>query len=93
MGEFCAGIRSRGYQYKFQSNPMNYFDYNLTRSKLPATGDSPFEVLTFDDNVSIEVDEDHTVTVDDIRAYIRELDTRRSGPVSKGSNVVKIRVA
>ena len=69
---------------------MNYFDYNLSRTQ-GGDSDEP-EMLTFTGDEVIEVNEDHTVTVDDVRAYIRELH-RPAAAEAAGGNVVSIRTA
>ena len=52
---------------------MNYFNYNETVTNDDVNEDSGSEVLTFTGLETIEVDEDRTVTVDDIRRFIRDM--------------------
>ena len=72
---------------------MNYFDYNSARLHDTAPEQGEFEVLTFTGDETIEVSEDHTLTVDDIRNFIRSLDEQRSKLVEQSPNVVRIRAA
>ena len=74
---------------------MDYFDYNLSRAGLEEKK-SRFEVLEFTGDEVIEVDEDHSVTVDDVRRYIQELHAEEDGeedPDGPSGNVVNIRIA
>ena len=74
---------------------MDYFDYNLARAGLEEKKPDA-EVLEFRGDEVIEVDEDHTVTVDDVRRYIQSLhdDEKGEGDADDASgNVVKMRVA
>ena len=72
---------------------MNYFDYNSTRLQDTTPEQTEFETLTFTGDETIEVSEDHTLTVDDIRNFIRSLDAQRSKLVEQSANVVRIRAA
>ena len=74
---------------------MDYFDYNLSRAGLEEPK-SKFEALEFTGDEVIEVDEDHSVTVDDVRRYIQELHAEAEGeedPDDPSSNIVNIRIA
>ena len=74
---------------------MDYFNYNLSRAGLREKKPE-FETLEFTGDEVIEVDEDHTVTVDDVRRYIQTLHAEEEGEEDAGDpsgNVVRIRVA
>ena len=67
---------------------MDYFSYNETRSGSPGDEETQYEVLTFNGDETIEVDEDHTVTVDDVRKYLRSM---HESDTPELPNVVRIR--
>lgn len=78
---------------------MDYFDYNLSRAGLEDKKPE-FEALEFTGDEVIEVDEDHSVTVDDVRRYIQSLHAEEEGeqdaeedPADPSGNIVSIRVA
>ncbi len=77
---------------------MDYFDYNLARAGLEEKKPD-IEVLEFTGDEVIEVDEDHSVTVDDVRRYIQSLHAEEEGEGEDeadddpGDNVVSIRIA
>ncbi|MEO1244119.1 MAG: hypothetical protein AAFX56_00430 [Pseudomonadota bacterium] len=52
---------------------MNYFEYNALKVHTLTRSEPRYEELVFTGDEVIEVDEDHTVTVDDVRAYIRNM--------------------
>lgn len=52
---------------------MNYFEYNATQVRNASVDEPGAESLVFSGDEVILVDEDYDVTVDEIRAYIREL--------------------
>ena len=72
---------------------MNYFDYNSAQQHGTNSEEAEYEVLTFTGDETIEVSEDHTMTVDDIRNFIRSLDERQARLVETSPNVVRIRAA
>ena len=55
---------------------MNYFDYHSSQTRADAFSEERGEMLNFCGDVTIEVEEDHTVTVDDVRKYIRRMHER-----------------
>ena len=57
---------------------MDYFDYNLSRAGLEEKKPD-IEMLEFTGDEVIEVDEDHSVTVDDVRRYIQSLRADEEG--------------
>ena len=70
---------------------MDYFSYNYSRAQGTESEEPETEELVFTGDEVIEVDEDHTVTVDDVRRYIRDL---HKPPVVKRINqAVSVRVA
>ena len=74
---------------------MDYFDYNISRAGL-AEKKPEFETLEFTGDEVIEVDEDHSVTVDDVRRYIqslREEEESEEEADDPGGNIVSMRVA
>ncbi len=74
---------------------MDYFDYNLSRAGLEEKKPE-FETLEFTGDEVIEVDEDHSVTVDDVRRYIQSLHAEKEGEedaADPNRNIVSIRVA
>ena len=77
---------------------MDYFDYNLNRAGLDEKKPE-IETLEFTGDEVIEVDEDHSVTVDDVRRYIQSLHADEEGEESEedaddpGGNIVSIRFA
>ena len=69
---------------------MDYFEYNAARTDQQTENPTvPLEVLTFTGDEIIEVDEDHSVTVDDIREYI----DRMSQSPSARRGVTRLRAA
>lgn len=78
---------------------MDYFDYNLSRAGLEEKKPD-IEMLEFTGDEVIEVDEDHSVTVDDVRRYIQSLHADEEGEEdaeedadAPNGKVVSIRVA
>ena len=65
---------------------MDYFTYNRRRAQDQQGTEEPKE-LKFTGDETIEVEEDHSVTVDDIREFIRNMHDDAKQP----SNVVRIR--
>ncbi len=70
---------------------MNYFDYQSSQTRTDSSPEEHREILNFCEDVTIEVEEDHTVTVDDVRKYIRRMHERSAD--KEPGNVVPIRVA
>ncbi len=70
---------------------MDYFSYNYSRAKGTGSEESETEELVFTGDEVIEVDEDHTVTVDDVRRYIRDM--HKPSVVKQFSQAVSVRVA
>ncbi len=58
---------------------MNYFEYNALQLRSARHADSRGEELDCFGAGTMEVDEDYTCTVDDVRAYIRAMHDQRSG--------------
>lgn len=70
---------------------MDYFSYNYSRTQDTESNEPETEELVFTGDEVIEVDEDHTVTVDDVRRYIRDM--HRPSVVEKINQAVSVRVA
>ena len=70
---------------------MDYFSYNYSRAQGTDSEKPETEELVFTGDEVIEVDEDHTVTVDDVRRYIRDM--HKPPVVKQFSQVVSVRVA
>ena len=70
---------------------MDYFSYNYSRAQGTDSEQSETEELVFTGDEVIEVDEDHTVTVDDVRRYIRDM--HKPPVVKQFSRAVSVRVA
>lgn len=68
---------------------MDYFSYNYSRAH--GTDTEETEALVFTGDEVIEVDEDHTVTVDDVHRYIRDM--HKPPVVKQFSQAVSVRVA
>ena len=61
---------------------MNYFDYNESRARIRADRKHGFDAVTLPGNDSIEVDEQSSVTIDEIREHLRKM--RASKPRGPG---------
>lgn len=70
---------------------MDYFSYNYSRTQDTDSEGSETEELVFTGDEVIEVDEDHTVTVDDVRRYIRDM--HKPPVVKQFGQAVSVRVA
>lgn len=69
---------------------MNYFDYqaNLSTS---TKQEAEYETLTFSGDETIDVTEDHTMTVDDVREFIRSMNAHAAEQLELSGNVVSLR--
>ncbi|MEM8984911.1 MAG: hypothetical protein AAGC71_18015 [Pseudomonadota bacterium] len=72
---------------------MNYFDYNQNRHGNADVKPEPeYEMLTFTGNEKIDVVEDHGMTVDDVRNFIRNMHAHAEAQkVKQTGNVVALR--
>jgi len=73
---------------------MNYFDYNQASLGVTAKQEPEYETLTFTGDETIDVTEDHTMTVDDVREFIRSMNAHAAAEAQRAElsgNVVSLR--
>ena len=68
---------------------MNYFDYQAKLST-SAKEEPEYETLTFTGDETIDVTEDHTMTVDDVREFIRSMNAHAAEQLELSGNVVSL---
>jgi len=73
---------------------MNYFDYNQASLGGTERQEPEYETLTFTGDETIDVTEDHTMTVDDVRKFIRSMNAHVAAQAQQAElsgNVVSLR--
>ena len=70
---------------------MNYFDYNQASLSTSGKSEPEYETLTFTGDETIDVTEDHSMTVDDVREFIRSMNAHAAEQLEPSGNVVSLR--
>ena len=73
---------------------MDYFDYNRANranQRNNTKAEPEYETLTFTGDETIDVSEDHSMTVEEIREYIRSMNSRTIQQRERAGNVVGLR--